>query len=348
MKQTINNKILRSEKLKKYFNIGKGKQGPIYVRAVDGVDIDINYGETLGLVGESGSGKSTIAYTIVGMYRPTSGKIIFKGENISKEASKRPLSYKKEIQIVFQDPGSSLNPRQTIEQILALPFRIHTEMPKRQFQEKMIELLEKVELSSEYLYKYPSSIGGGEKQMVAIARALASGPSLVVLDEPTSALDVSVQAKIINKLIDLQREMHLTYLFITHDLSLMRNVANRIAIMYLGKICEVAEAVTFFEKPLHPYTQMLISSVPVISEEEERLKPKKVVSTGEIPSPVNIPPGCSFHLRCPYKEPICSKVDPEMLEVSPGHLVRCHLFNEKNRSFSFNNSEQSQFSEIEN
>jgi len=326
MNQVTNNEILKIEKLKKYFHIGKDKKGPIYVRAVDGVDLNIKYGETLGLVGESGSGKSTIAYTVVGMYRPTSGQIMFKGKNIGVEASRRSLSSKKEIQIVFQDPGSSLNPRQTIEQILALPFRIHTQMPKRQFREKMVELLEKVELSPDYLYKSPPSIGGGEKQMVAIARAMASNPSLIVLDEPTSALDVSVQAKIINKLIDLQKEMHLTYLFITHDLSLMRNVANRIAIMYLGKICEVAEAVTFFEKPLHPYTQMLISSVPVITEEEKKLKPKKVISIGEIPSPVNIPPGCSFHLRCPYKMSICSKVDPEMIEFSPGHIVRCHLF----------------------
>ncbi|MBU4601779.1 ABC transporter ATP-binding protein [bacterium] len=326
MNQVINNEILKIEKLKKYFHIGKDKKGPIYVRAVDGVDLNIKYGETLGLVGESGSGKSTIAYTVVGMYRPTSGHILFKGKNVGIEASKRSLSSKKEIQIVFQDPGSSLNPRQTIEQILALPFRIHTQMPKRQFREKVIELLEKVELSPDYLYKSPSSIGGGEKQMVSIARAMASNPSLIVLDEPTSALDVSVQAKIINKLIDLQKEMNLSYLFITHDLSLMRNVANRIAIMYLGKICEVAESVTFFEKPLHPYTQMLISSVPVITEEEENLKPKKVISTGEIPSPVNIPPGCSFHLRCPYKMPICSKIDPEMIEFSPGHIVRCHLF----------------------
>jgi len=326
MNQVTNNEILKIEKLKKYFHIGKDKKGPIYVRAVDGVTLSIKYGETLGLVGESGSGKSTIAYTVVGMYRPTSGQIMFKGKNIGIEASRRSLSSKKEIQIVFQDPGSSLNPRQTVEQILALPFRIHTQMPKRQFREKMVELLEKVELSPDYLYKSPPSIGGGEKQMVAIARAMASNPSLIVLDEPTSALDVSVQAKIINKLIDLQKEMHLTYLFITHDLSLMRNVANRIAIMYLGKICEVAEAVTFFEKPLHPYTQMLISSVPVITEEEKKLKPKKVISIGEIPSPVNIPPGCSFHLRCPYKMSICSKVDPEMIEFSPGHIVRCHLF----------------------
>ena len=326
MNQVTNNEILKIEKLKKYFHIGKDKKGPIYVRAVDGVALNIKYGETLGLVGESGSGKSTIAYTVVGMYRPTSGQILFKGKNIGMEASRRSLSSKKEIQLVFQDPGSSLNPRQTIEQILALPFRIHTQMPKRQFREKMVELLEKLELSSDYLYKSPPSIGGGEKQMVAVARAMASNPSLIVLDEPTSALDVSVQAKIINKLIELQKEMNLSYLFITHDLSLMRNVANRIAIMYLGKICEVAESVTFFEKPLHPYTQMLISSVPVITEEEKNLKPKKVISIGEIPSPVNVPPGCSFHPRCHYKMSICSKIDPEMIEVSPGHIVRCHLF----------------------
>jgi len=326
MKQAINNEILKIEKLKKHFYIGKDKQGPIYVHAIDGVTLNIKHGETLGLVGESGSGKSTIAYTVVGMYRPTSGQILFKGKNISVEASRRSLSLKKEIQIVFQDPGSSLNPRQTIEQILALPLRIHTQVPKRQLREKIVELLQKVELSPDYLYKSPPSIGGGEKQMVAIARAMASNPSLIILDEPTSALDVSIQAKIINKLIDLQKEMHLTYLFITHDLSLMRNVANRIAIMYLGKFCEVAESTTFFEKPLHPYTQMLISSVPVITEEEKKLKPKKAISIGEIPSPVNIPSGCSFHLRCPYKMPICSKVDPEMIEVSPGHIVRCHLF----------------------
>jgi peptide/nickel transport system ATP-binding protein len=190
----------------------------------------------------------------------------------------------------------------------------------------MVELLERVELPAEYLYKFPSSIGGGEKQMVAIARALASNPSLIVLDEPTSALDVSIQAKVINKLVDLQKELNLTYLFITHDLSLMRNVATRIAIMYLGKISEVADAASFFEKPLHPYTQMLISAVPVISEEEENLKPKKIVSIGEIGSPVNPPSGCSFHPRCIYKMPICSKVDPEMIEFSPGHTVRCHLF----------------------
>ena len=326
MSQSGNSEILKAVNLKKYFRVGKDKKGPIFVRAIDGVSFGIEYGETLGLVGESGSGKSTIAYNIVGMYRPTSGQLLFKDQNIAREAVKRPLSQKKDIQIVFQDPSSSLNPAQTVEQILSVPLRVHTRTPRRQFREKMVELLERVELPAEYLYKFPSSIGGGEKQMVAIARALASNPSLIVLDEPTSALDVSIQAKVINKLVDLQKELNLTYLFITHDLSLMRNVATRIAIMYLGKISEVADAASFFEKPLHPYTQMLISAVPVISEEEENLKPKKIVSIGEIGSPVNPPSGCSFHPRCIYKMPICSKVDPEMIEVFPGHIVRCHLF----------------------
>jgi len=334
MTQPGNDGILKAVNLKKYFRIGKDKKGPIFVRAVDGVNFSIKYGETLGLVGESGSGKSTIAYTVVGMYHPTSGQILFKDQNIGMEAVRRPLSLKKEIQIVFQDPSSSLNPEQTVEQILSLPLKLHTRTSKRQFREKMVELLEKVELPSDYLYKLPPSIGGGEKQMVAIARALASNPSLIVLDEPTSALDVSIQAKVINKLINLQKELNLTYLFITHDLSLERNVASRIAIMYLGKICEVADAAIFFEKPLHPYTQMLISSVPVITEEEEKLKPKKIVSIGEIGSPVNPPSGCSFHPRCPYRMSICSGVDPEMIEVSPGHIVRCHLFSRQEKTDS--------------
>ncbi|MFB0532992.1 MAG: oligopeptide/dipeptide ABC transporter ATP-binding protein, partial [Desulfatiglandales bacterium] len=195
--------------------------------------------------------------------------------------------------------------------------------------ERVMELLRMVELPPEgYMYKYPQAIGGGEKQMVAIARALASNPSFVVLDEPTSALDVSVQAKIINLLMQLRQTLDLTYLFITHDLSLMRNIASRVVIMYLGKISEVAPTVEFFQNPFHPYTKMLLSSIPAVSDEEEDLKPKEVISRGEIPSPVNVPPGCSFHLRCPEKMNICSRVDPMMAKVGEEHTVRCHLFTE--------------------
>lgn len=314
------NDILQIKNLKKYFVVGKNKEGPISLRAVDGVSLNIQERETFGLVGESGSGKSTIAYTVMGVYKPTSGEMLFKGQNIAMDVSKRPQHLKKELQIVFQDPSSSLNPKQTIRQLLELPMRLHKLVPPNEIEDKVVEL------PPDYMYKSTPSIGGGEKQMVAIARALAAGPSFIVLDEPTSALDVSVQAKIINKLLDLQQELNLTYLFITHDLSLMRNMASRVAIMYLGRICELATAKEFFEEPLHPYTRMLLSSIPTVSAEEDLMKPKKVVSTGEIPSPVNIPPGCSFHLRCPEKYAQCQKDDPGMLEVKPGHWVRCHHF----------------------
>ena len=322
--------VLTVTDLKKYFIIGYSgilRREPITVKAVDGISFTVREGETFGLVGESGSGKSTVAYTTIGMYRPTEGVIRFRGQNLFEGNKRRPLALKKEIQIVFQDPGSSLNPRRSIRQILELPLQIHRRDENRL--EQVVRLLEMVELPPDYMHKYPQMLGGGEKQMVAIARALATGPSFVILDEPTSALDVSIQGKIINLLIRLQNEFHLSYLFITHDLSLMRNVASRVAIMYLGKICEVAETSEFFRNPYHPYTQMLLSSIPVISEEEEKLKPRKIVSTGEIPSPVNIPSGCSFHLRCPHKVEICSQVDPVMVEVEEGHTVRCHLYSDQ-------------------
>jgi peptide/nickel transport system ATP-binding protein len=205
-----------------------------------------------------------------------------------------------------------------------MPLRIH--QPGKDRLGQIVYLLEIVGLPPEFMYKYPRMLSGGEKQIVSIARALSTEPSLVILDEPTSALDVSVQAKMINLLLELQKEFQLSYMFITHDLSLMRNVSSRVAIMYLGKICEVAETVDFFRNPLHPYTQMLLSSIPVVTEEEEELKPKKVVSTGEIPSPVNLPPGCSFHTRCPFVMDICKHVDPVMVKVGQRHTVRCHLF----------------------
>jgi len=318
--------ILTVTDLKKYFVIGHSdllRRNPITVKAVDTISFAVREGETFGLVGESGSGKSTVAYTTDGMYRPTSGQVSFRGRDLFEGRKPRPQSLRKDIQIVFQDPGSSLNPRRTVRQILELPLRIHR--PEENREEEVVRLLQMAELPPDYMQKYPQMLGGGEKQMVGIARALATKPSFMILDEPTSALDVSIQAKIINLLIRLQKEFQLSYLFITHDLSLMRNVASRVAIMYLGKICEVASTADFFRTPYHPYTQMLLSSIPVVSAEEEKLKPEKIISTGEIPSPVNIPSGCSFHLRCPSKMDICSRVDPVMVQVEEGHIVRCHL-----------------------
>jgi peptide/nickel transport system ATP-binding protein len=313
--------IVRADDLKKHFHT---KQG--IVRAADGVSFTISEQETLGLVGESGSGKSTIAYTVMGIYPATSGELLFKNQDITGATKKRSKALKQDIQIVFQDPGSSLNPRHTIRQILELPLRVHDTVPKKGRVDRVAKLMEMVELPVDFMYKSPPAIGGGERQMIAIARALATDPSFIVLDEPTSALDVSVQAKIIHKLMELQKELNLTYMFITHDLSLMRNMASRVAIMYLGKICEIAPTAEFFSRPLHPYTQMLLSSIPVVSEGEEELKPKKIVSTGEIPSPVNIPPGCSFHLRCPKRMKVCSRIDPMIVTPEENHQVRCHLF----------------------
>jgi peptide/nickel transport system ATP-binding protein len=312
--------ILDVVNLKKHFPTKRG-----LVRAIDDITFHMVPGDTLGLVGESGSGKTTTAQCVVGMYAPTAGEIRFKGEPIGMTFKRRSRLLKGDLRIVFQDPGSSLNPKRTIKQILSVPLKVHGIGTRHDRLSRMTALLEMVELpADEYLYKYPQAIGGGEKQMVAIARALATNPSFILLDEPTSALDVSVQGKIINLLLRLRKELNLTYLFITHDLSLMRNVSSRVAIMYLGKLCEIAPTVDFFEHPWHPYTRMLLSSIPVVSDEEEALKPTKQSSKGEIPSPVDIPPGCSFESRCREKGVRCSQDDPAMVEVAAGHFVRCH------------------------
>jgi len=311
--------ILVVKNLKKHFNTAQG-----VVKAVDGISFAINTGETFGLVGESGSGKSTTAFTIMGVYAPTEGEISFKGKPLIGGVKQRPLSLKKDMQMVFQDPGSSLNPRKNVRQILELPLKVHKLYQGKEI-DRMEEILNMVGLPTEFLDRYPQAIGGGEKQLVAVARALATGASFIALDEPTSALDVSMQAKIINTLLRIQKDLTLSYLFITHNLSLMRNVATRVGIMYLGKLMEIAPASEFFRSPVHPYTQMLISSIPVITSEEEELKPKRIQSVGEIPSPVNLPPGCSFHPRCTECEGECKISEPTMVEIEPGHYVKCHF-----------------------
>ena len=320
-RDNMDQEILRLKNLKMYFPAGKDR----FVRAVDGVDLYINKGDVLGIVGESGSGKSTIAYTVMGMYHQTDGEIIFNGETITKDSKKRSMQFRRTAQTVFQDPGSSLNPYQDVRSILSLPLKVHKVVPRNQIDDKIIEILNMVELPADFMYKSPNSIGGGERQLVSIARALCCNPKFIILDEPTSSLDVSIQAKILNMLMKLREENGLTYMFITHDMGVMRNISTRVAIMYLGKLCEVAPTETFYSNPLHPYTQMLLSAIPVISDEDEALKPAKVECTGEIPSPVNIPKGCSFNTRCMYKTDRCMEEDPIMREVSPGHFVRCHL-----------------------
>jgi len=317
--------ILEVKGLKKYFPIHSGSQKGKFVKAIDEIDFTIKEGETLGLVGESGSGKSTTAYNVIGMYGATSGQMTFKGEDISQSTSKRQLKFKKEIQMVFQDPGTTLNPQRNVKQILTLPLSIHGMVDKKNVDGQLKKILDAVELPAEYLYKYPSSLGGGERQMLAIARALTTDPSMIVLDEPTSSLDVSVQAKIINMLLKIQKQRNLSYLFITHDLSLMRNLATNVAIMYLGKISEIAPVDIFFTAPKHPYTQMLLSAIPVLTEEEEKLKKVKINPQGEIPSPVDVPKGCSFNTRCPLATERCFIDDPKMREIEPEHFVRCHL-----------------------
>ncbi len=328
VKDNITNKrdnILVVRNLKKYFAT---REKDLFVKAIDDISFEVRRNEVVGLVGESGSGKSTTAYTIIGTCDITSGEMNFMGQDISMPAKKRSKELKRQIQIVFQDPGTSLNPQRKIGEILSMPIRVHKMVPRSQTERRVRELLDLVGLSQDCYYKLPSSLGGGEKQLVAIARALTTNPSLMVLDEPTSALDVSIQAKIIEILMDLRSQFNMSYLFITHDMSLMRNIADRIAIMYLGRIMELAPTVDFFQKPLHPYTNMLISSIPVVLEEEEKLIPDRVESLGEIPSPVNVPIGCRFNTRCREKFDRCLVEEPELLEVFPDHYVSCHLYSQ--------------------
>jgi len=318
--------LLEIRNVKKYFGTSGGFFGKSeIVRAVDGVNLTVYEGETLGLVGESGSGKSTLARMILRLIEPTSGEIYFDGQNILKLNRREMRKLRRNIQIVFQDPQSSLNPRMTVKKILSEPFLVHKMYNNKKFIEnRILELLRKVGLSAEHLNRFPHELSGGQRQRLCIARALTLNPRLLVLDEPTSSLDVSVQAQILNLLQNLQKELNLTYIFISHDLGVVKYVADRIAVMYAGRIVEIAEKRDLFEKPLHPYTQLLLSAIPAPNP---HLKIKRLRVTGEAPSPFNLPSGCRFHPRCPYAMDICKQIMPREIHVEPNHLVSCHLFN---------------------
>ena len=316
--------LLSVQGLTKHFPIRHGLVQTVrgQVRAVDGVDFSIPRGAVFGLAGESGSGKSTIARMLVGLYRPTAGSIRFDGREVDGETGSR--AYRRLVQMVFQNPGSSLNPRRSVGSNVAVPLEAQGQ-DRAGIGPRVAELLELVELPRGFAQRFPHELSGGQKQRVAIARALAVDPQLVILDEPTSALDVSVQAKIIDLLAGLAADRGLTFLFISHDLSLMRNFAGQVGILYLGRMVENGPTREVFERPSHPYTRSLIAAVPVISDAEAALRPDIPPLTGEIPSPARIPPGCSFHTRCPKVFDRCRSEDPVFHAAGAGHEARCHL-----------------------
>lgn len=323
----MNEPILSVENLVKYFPVHSGLLHKIvgHVKAVDDISFDVQEGEIFGLVGESGSGKSTVAKTIVQLYGLTGGTINFKGKNISAMTKQTAKWFRREVQMVFQDPKSSLNPRRSIASTLEDPLIIYgIGKSRREREERIRTLLGQVEMSSRYMYKYPSALSGGQRQRIAIARALAVNPSFLALDEPTSALDVSVQAKLIGLFVKLKEELTLSYLFITHNLSLVRTIATRAAVMYVGRIYELGPIELLFHHPIHPYTKTLIAAAPVVTRDEERVKPRQMSKEGEIPSPVNPPSGCAFHPRCSVAQSRCSEALPSPVEIERGHFVWCH------------------------
>jgi len=315
--------LIRVNKLRKYFPIRTGfLKKPLYVHAVDDVSFEIGKGEIMALVGESGSGKTTVGRCILKIIEPTSGEILFNGVDITKLKPREFKSIRPKLQAVFQDPYLSLNPRKTIGNIIADPFKIHTKLSEEEIMNKVIRLLEDVGLSEDFVHRYPHELSGGQLQRVAIARAIALDPEFLFLDEPTSSLDVSVQAQILNLLIDLQKKRHTTYLFVTHNIHLARFMSDRVAVMYVGKIMEIGPSKEVLEDPKHPYSQALLSAVP---DPDPERKKKRIILPGDVPTPVNPPPGCRFHTRCWMAEEICRKKNPELVKVGKDHYVACHF-----------------------
>ena len=328
-------KLLEVSGLKKYFSMKSGFLKKDYVRAVEDVSLFIYEGETLGVVGESGCGKTTLGRTILRLIEPTSGKIVFDGETIYDSEAKidRPmLPFRGRMQIIFQDPSASLDPRMTVGEIVGEALTVHRpDLKGKAYRERVNELLETVGLNTEHANRFPHEFSGGQQQRIGIARALAVEPDFIVCDEPISALDVSIQSQVVNMLEDLQEEKHLTYLFIAHDISVVRHISDRICVMYLGQTVELAESYELCAHPMHPYTETLLSAVPLPDPEKTRQR-QRILLEGDIPSPLNPPSGCRFHTRCPYTMDVCKETAPEWKEYGKGHFCACHKVEQEQKA----------------
>lgn len=317
--------LLEVKNLKQYFPIKGGILGRTvnHVKAVDDISFEVYEGETVSIVGESGCGKSTTGRAILRLDEPTSGEVIFEGENLLKLSKSEMRKKRKDLQIIFQDPYASLNPRQTVSQIIEEVYKIQKLVPREERREKVIELLETVGIGAHQIDRYPHEFSGGQRQRIGIARALSVNPKLIICDEAVSALDVSIQAQVLNLLKDLQRKFKLTYLFISHDLGVVRHISDRIIVMYLGKIVEISDTQSLFENPQHPYTRALLSAIPTINFDER--KKERIILKGDVPSPINPPKGCRFHTRCPYAFDRCKEEQPELHGMTNTQKVACHL-----------------------